>query len=325
MREYNWGIIGPGSIAKRFAEGLKHAPGARLYAVGSRSIDRAEAFRSEYGFEKAYGSYGELVNDKHVDIVYIATPHPQHAEAATLCMGGGKAVLCEKPFAVNKKQAAAMIECAKKNNVFCMEAMWTRFFPAVKKTRELISAGAIGAVRHISADFGFRTAINLESRLFDPECAGGSLLDVGCYNVSFCSMIYGKQPDHIHSLMDIGASGADEITNVLLGYAGGQSAFCLSAIRLSTAQEATIYGEEGYIKLPGYWHGDKVILSGKDGVQTFELPFESTGFQFEASEVMACLEQGLKESPLMPLHETLAIAGTLDNIRAQHGLRYPFE
>ena len=190
MKEYKWGVLAPGNIAHRFVKGLKYAPGAKLYAVGSRDIAKAKAFADEYGFERAYGSYAELARDKDVDIVYVASPHPYHEEHAVLCLNNKKAVVCEKPFAVNQKQASRMINCARENKVFLMEGMWTRFFPTICKTRELIASGSIGKVMHVSADFGFRAGINPENRLFSPDLAGGSLLDIGIYNISFCSMIY---------------------------------------------------------------------------------------------------------------------------------------
>jgi len=326
MRDYKWGILGPGAIARSFAKGLTTLKNAIPCAVGSRDLSRAQAFADEYGFQRAYGSYVELAGDPDVDVIYVATPHPFHADAVITCLEGGKAVVCEKPFAANAGQAARMIECARKNNVFLMEGMWTRFLPSIVKVRELISGGAIGPVRHVNADFGFRAGVNPESRLFAPALAGGSLLDVGIYNLSFCSMIFGGEgPERVQSHMNIGTTDVDETATVMLNYKGGQSALTISSIRLSTAHDAAIYGEEGFIKLPGYWHGNTVILSNKDGVQEMEFPFEPTGFQFEAAEVMSCLEKGLKECPIMPLDETLAIAKTLDKVRFDNHLTYPFE
>ena len=173
MGQYKWGILAPGNIANKFTEGLKTIPEAVLYSVGSRDIKRAEAFAQNYGYEKAYGSYREMAEDPLVDIIYIATPHPQHEEAALLCLENRKAVICEKPIAVNALQTERMIQCARKNNVFLMEAMWTRFLPAICKARELIANGAIGNVRLVYADFGFRTDVNSEGRLFSPALAGG--------------------------------------------------------------------------------------------------------------------------------------------------------
>lgn len=325
MRKIKWGILAPGAICVRFTKGLEAIPEAVRYAVGSRDLGRARAFADEYGYEKAYGSYRELAADPDVDIIYVATPHPQHEDAVITCLENGKAVLCEKPFAVNAAQAARMIDCARRADLFLMEAMWTRYLPSVRKACELIGGGAIGQVRHIFADLGFRAPINPEGRLFAPQSAGGSLLDVGVYTLSFCSMIYGKQPERIQSHLAIGQTGVDEAATVLLNYSGGNSAQLYSAIRVSTANEAVIYGEEGSIRMPLFWCGNTVILNGSDGTREIKLPFESTGYQFEAIEAMSCLERGLKESPIMPLSETLAIVGTLDRIRFDNHLRYPFE
>ena len=325
MKNYKWGILAPGNITHKFVRGLTAITNAELYAVGSRDLGRAQNFANQYGFKKAYGSYDDLAKDPDVDIIYVATPHPQHEEATIKCLENGKAVICEKPFAANTKQALKMVECARKNKVFLMEAMWTRFLPSICKTRELISGGAIGTVRHINADFCFRAGVDPNGRLFAPMSAGGSLLDVGVYNISFCSMIFGKQPDRVQSYMSIGSTGVDEITSVLLSYNGGQSANLLSAIRINTPQDAVIYGEEGNIRLPGYWCGNTVLLSNKDGFQEIKLPFESSGYQFEAIEVMSCLDKNLLESPVITLDETIAIMQILDKIRSDNNLIYPFE
>jgi predicted dehydrogenase len=216
-----------------------------------------------------------------------------------------------------------MIQCARKNNALLMEAMWTRFLPAICKTKELIANGAIGNVRLICADFGFRTNVNPEGRLFAPALGGGSLLDVGIYNLSLCSMIFGKQPDQIQSHMVKGSTGVDEETSLLLSYKGGESAQLFSAIRLSTAHEARIIGENGRIEIPNYWRAKNLKLYNNDGMEELDLPYEASGYQFEALEVMRCLNEGLKESPFMPLDESLAIMKISDLIRKENKLRYP--
>lgn len=325
MKSFKWGVLGPGSIAGRFSEGLAVLANAERYAVGSRDLKRAHDFATKHGFQKAYGSYEELAKDPDVDIVYVSTLHPQHESAVILCLSHGKHVICEKPFAVNARQAVRMIDCAKENERFLMEAMWSRFLPTLCKTRELLTSGAIGSVRHVEAIFCFKSGFNPESRLFAPELAGGALLDVGVYNLALCSMVYGEQPNLIQSHMSIGTTGVDEITEALLSYPGGQTASLLSAIQLNTPHDAFIYGDDGYIKLPNYWRGNIVILVNGGGTQEFSLPFESNGMQFEAAEVMSCLDRGLLESSIMPLDETLKNLTTSDRLRADNGLRYPFE
>ena len=325
MRTVKWGIIGPGRIANRFAEGLTQLPEAVKYAVSSRNLDRAQEFARAHGFEKAYGSYQELVEDREVEAVYVATPHPFHEEAVLLCLRHGKHVLCEKPFAVNAQQAARMIAEARDRKLFLMEAMWTRFLPAVRKAMALIEEGAIGEPRHVAVDFGFRSEVDPESRLFAPALAGGSLLDVGVYCLSFCSLVFHQQPDRLQSHLSIGATGVDETATALLNYRGGRSAFVHSAVRVNTAQEAVIYGGLGSIRLPEFWHAQHLLLKNAEGEQPFHLPFEGFGFHFQIQEVMDCLSRGETESRIMPLSETLAIMQVMDSIRFANNLRYPFE
>ena len=325
-KKYKWGIIAPGHIANKFATGLSEAERAEFYAVASRDINRAEDFAKKFGFAKAYGSYKELAEDDNVDIVYIATPHSQHMDATLLCLEHGKAVICEKPLAVNAAQARRMIECARKNKTFLMEAVWSRLFPAMVKTRELLASGAIGKPRHINAEFCFAAGYNPASRLYDPALAGGSLLDVGVYNLNFSNMVFGRKPEKMQSHIEFSPSGVDETACVMLSYGENQTAQVLSSVSLNASHDAVIYGDEGNIRLPSYWCGNTVILNSyKDGVQEFSLPYESTGYQFEAIEVMECLDKGLLESPVMPLAETLEVMEMMDKIRYDNGFKYPFE
>lgn len=325
MKTIRWGVLAPGRIANSFAEGLKTLPQGEAYAVASRDLGRAQEFAKKHGFKKAYGSYEELVRDEAVDAVYVSNPHPFHEESVILCLQHGKAVLCEKPLAVNQHQVERMIAAARENKVFLMEAMWTRFLPAIRKAVELIQGGAIGKLRHIMCDFGFRAHVDPEGRLFAPQLAGGALLDVGVYNLAFISMIYGDQPESIQSHLTLGETGVDEIATALLQYSDGRSAFSLSSVRMNTSQDALIYGDEGLIRLPEYWHGQSIHLKNRSGEQTLHLPFEASGFQFETQEVMDCLTRGERESAIMPLSESLNIAKMMDQIRKAGGLRYPFE
>jgi predicted dehydrogenase len=325
LKNYNWGILAPGKIAHEFTKGLQSIPAANLYAVGSRDVSRAQSFADTYGYKKAYGNYDALAEDENVDIIYVATPHPQHEEAVITCLKNGKAVLCEKPFAVNEKQAVRMINCAKTNQVFLMEAMWTRFLPSICKVRELLLDGAIGNVRHVHVDFGFRCHVSPERRIFAPVYAGGSLLDLGVYGVSFFNMVYSKRPNSIQSKMTIGETGVDETTVALFNYGDGKSAFLLSSIRTNTVKESQILGDEGFIKIPNFWCSDTIVLSNKNGISTLKIPFEQNGYQYQSLEVMFCLENGLLESSVMPLDETREITKILDSIRFANGYLYPFE
>ena len=193
-KKFNWGILGPGRIAQQFGDALLAIDDAALYAVASSNLDRAKAFAQQYNGEKTYDSYEALVNDPQVDAVYIATPHSLHRENALGCLAAGKAVLCEKPFTINARQAQDVIGLARKQRLFLMEAMWTRFLPVFVKIRSLLAEGAIGKVRQVQADFGFRPAFDPKSRLFDPALGGGALLDLGVYPVSLSSMVFGEAP-----------------------------------------------------------------------------------------------------------------------------------
>lgn len=320
-----WGILGPGTIAHKFVRGLKVIEEAEIYATGSRSRQRAENFSKKYDITRSYGSYEKLVNDSEIDVIYVATPHTFHKEHSIMALESGKAVLCEKPFALNFEQAQEMVECARENRVFLMEAMWTRFLPVIKKVREWIKDGKIGKVRVLYADFGFRNEVDPESRLFDPELGGGSLLDVGIYTVSLASMIFGQPPQRIQALSDMGKTGVDEQTGILLGYDRGEIAHLLCAIRTSTQERAEIIGTEGIIEIPDFWHAKTATLISENGEEKVEIPLRASGYNYEAEEVMNCWKQGKLESKIMPLDESLEIMETMDKIREKINLKYPVE
>ncbi|MEO7717846.1 MAG: Gfo/Idh/MocA family oxidoreductase [Capsulimonas sp.] len=324
--KFRWGIIGLGSIANQFATGLQSVPDAELTAVASRTQDKADAFGEKHGAAKRYGSYQELAADPDVDAVYIATPHPMHAEDSILCLESGKAVLTEKPFTVNAAQARATIEAARANNVFLMEAMWTRFFPVMAKVRELIAAEAIGDLRIVQADFGFRAGVNPESRLFNAALGGGALLDVGSYCLSLASMLLGA-PEQITGVAEIGETGIDEQNGILLRCAEGRIALLSSAVRTNTPQEATLIGTAGRIHIPSpWWKPSKLVLT-RDGqeTETLDLPYTGNGYNYQAVEVAECVRAGKTESSVMPQDESLRIMETMDALRSQWGLTYPME
>jgi len=320
-----WGILGPGKIAHKFAEGLKSVKDAELAAVGSRSKERAEKFAAEFGDARCHASYEDLAADADVDAIYVATPHPMHKGHSILCLRAGKAVLCEKPFTINAAQAQEVIDVTRQEGVFCMEAMWTRFLPYIVKLRELLADGAIGEVRMLAADFGFRAGFDPASRLLDPNLGGGGLLDVGVYPVSLASMILGE-PTDVVALADIGTTGVDEQAAYVLKYAEGRLAVMYSAVRTKTPMEATIMGTEGDIRLhSAWWCGEKMTVTAGGESKTIDLPREGNGYNYEAEEVGRCLRAGNTESDVIPLAETLSVMRTLDAIRAEFGLKYPME
>ena len=325
MTPFRWGVLSTGRIAGVFATGLASLPDAELLAVGSRSAAGAAAFAERFHVPRAYASYDELVADPDIDAVYIATPHSSHATEALRAIAAGKAVLCEKPFTINATEAATVVAAARARGVFVMEAMWTRFLPVFVAIREQIAAGRIGEVRLLSADFGFRTAVNPASRLFDPALGGGALLDVGVYCVSLASMLFGP-PTGIQSLANLGSTGVDEQAAILLGHASGAMALLATATRTDTPHEATILGTAGMIRVAAPWWAARAYRITVDGVtEDCALPPLGNGYAHEAAEVARCVRAGLTESPIMPLDETIAIMRTLDALRAQWGLRYPME
>ena len=259
--------------------------------------------------------------------MYISTPHPMHQGNALLCLEAGKAVLLEKPFTINAGEAEAVINLARQKGIFLMEAMWTRFHPAIVRTRELLAQGVIGDVLMVQADFGFRGDFSPEHRLWNPDLGGGGLLDVGIYPVSFASMIYRQQPADISSYARMGSTNVDELTGMLFRYDGGQMALLACALQLNTPQEAVILGTQGRIRVHSpFWQSDGLTLSiyGKDD-EVIHLPKVGNGYNYEAAEVHKCLRADKLESDIMPLDETLALMRTLDRIRAPWGLKYPTE
>jgi predicted dehydrogenase len=326
VRKFRWGILGTGSIARQFVRGLRSVPEAEVLAVGSRSEASAAKFADKRNILRRHSSYQALASDPDVDVVYIATPHPFHAENATLCLEAGKAVLCEKPFCVNAAEAERVVGLAREKGLFLMEGMWTRFFPLMEEVRRLLSEGSLGEVRMLNVDFGFRADPDPASRLFAPGLGGGALLDVGVYCVSFASMVLGR-PSGSVGISHLGETGVDEQASVVLEHEGGRLANLSIGIRTTTPQEATIMGTEAYIRIHAPWWRPESMTISRPGTEDeyVEAPVSGNGFGYEAAEVMRCLEAGKTESEIMPLDETVSVLRTMDTIRAAWGLRYPGE
>ena len=320
----HWGIIGTGDIARKFATGLSLVSGADLVAVASRGKKTADAFGDLFRVAKRHDNYESLARDPDVNVVYIATPHSLHKENTLMCLQAGKAVLCEKPFAINSKEASEMIRLARERRLFLMEAMWTRFFPLMTKMHEMISSNRIGEVRMLMADFGYRSE-DLKNWVFNPKFGGGGLLDVGIYPISFSHQIFGI-PNQITSISDIGDAGVDEQSAVILGYEGGRMALIASATRTQTPQVAYVLGTKGRIHVhSAWWKPDTLTLSVNGRDEVMRIPFQGNGYNYEAAEVVTCLREGKTESGTMPLDETLSIMKIMDTIRDQWKLKYPME
>ena len=319
-----WGIFGTGNIARAFANGLKDTPDAVLAGVASRSVDSARAFGSEFGSPAAYGSYQALADAQDIDIIYIGTPHPMHAENALLALNGGKAVLCEKPFTINRREAEQVVALAREKKLFLMEAMWTRFMPALAEVRRIIASGEIGTVNQVHADFGFAATQDPAHRVNNRELGGGALLDLGIYPLSIAHALMGPVAS-VQAQAQIGETGVDVQTGFTLKHKNGAMSVCSCSLRARTPAELTVSGTLGNVRMNSMFHlARSVTVKLADGTtRTVDTPFIGNGYVHEAIEAGRCLREGLTESPGMTLDDTLALMGLMDTIREQIGLKYP--
>jgi predicted dehydrogenase len=326
MAEFNWGIIGPGRIAHKFADAIHQLKGSNLYAVASRSSKNLNALRKDFQSSKAYGSYDELVSDPEVQAVYIATPHRFHFENAKLCLSKGKSVLIEKPITVNRSELQHLVELSMENNLFLMEAMWTRFLPVFRKIREWINADEIGEPRLVTSSFGFHAKRNAEDRWLNLQLAGGAVLDLSVYNVAATQMVFGMIPERITADAFIGPTGVDELVNVGLDYGSGRSARFMSTLLSRPFTALQIWGTIGNIITEAPFNSsEKVTLFNDSGETVFEQKHRINGFEYQIEEAQRCIEAGLIESPLMTNKDSLDDLYIMDEVRKQIGLRYPFE
>lgn len=323
---YKWGIIGPGKIANKFAVALSRVPGATLWAVASRDEVKAKAFAEKHGAEKHYNTYEAIAADPDIDVIYIATPHTFHHAHTLMCLENKKAVLCEKPMSVNYASTKQMISVARDNNVFLMEALWTRFLPITNKVLELISEGVIGDVKFVKADFGTIFPFNADSRIYNVKLGGGSLLDIGVYPLFLTLLLLGK-PDEIKSMAHLAVTGADETMSVSLSYKNGNMASVFSTFAGHTPLTADITGTKGCIFLPVPWYkGSSIIVKTNAGEETnIAVPYGDNGFEFEIEEVNRCLDNGLTESSLLTLDFSLMMSKVVDDISKQCGLTYELQ
>jgi predicted dehydrogenase len=321
-----WGILGTGRMARAFARDLKLLPDARLMAVGSRRPDSARHFGDEFQVPLRFGSYDELAASDQVDAIYVASPPSLHCEHALLCMQSGKHVLCEKPFALSAAQARRMIRASEAHGVFLMEAMWTRFIPAVVQLRRLLAEQKIGAVQLLLAGGGFIPEPDPDFYLFRRDLGGGVLLDAGVYLVSMASMVLGP-PDRIAALGGLAGSGIDDHEGVLLSHATGPLAVLHVSLRTRAAPDLTLLGSKGRIHVAAPIFCPRRLTVTESGAEEdlLEFPFEGSGYRFQTAEVAHCIRDGRRESAIMSQAETLQIMTTLDRIRGQLGVSYPGE
>ena len=329
MKKIQWGILGAGKIASKFAADLAWVTNAELAAIGARSKSDSEAFATEFNIPIAHGSYEELVKDPRVDVIYVATPHGFHFEQVLLCLGHKKAVLCEKAFAINSKQASEMIAFASLQNTFLMEAFWTKFLPHYKQVKKMIADGKVGAIQSIIAEFGFKPTPPIAQRIHDPLLGGGSLLDIGLYPVFLALDILGK-PDEIEATMTPAYTGVDDQIAVQFKYNNGTLAQLFSSFTSNMATGADINGDAGRIRLTHRFHGPTTHVEYYSGTvdtkETIDIEtVKGNGYEYEAQHVTDCLLAGLTESPIMKFSDTLLLMETLDRIRGKAGIVYPHD
>jgi predicted dehydrogenase len=325
-RPIRWGIIGAGRIADTFAQDLTLLPDAELVAVGSRRPGGADEFATKFAVPHRHASYEELAVDPDVDVVYVATPHPMHVDDSLLAIGAGKAVLCEKPFTVNAGEAERVVRAARERGTFLMEAMWTRFLPHMVQLRAWLAEGVLGDVQAVYADHGQLFPVETESRGYAPELAGGALLDLGVYPISLAAMVLGR-PSAVTAVSEPAMTGVDLQTSMLFRHSGGAQAVLTCTMAANSPVRAAVVGTRARVEIDSVWYRPTTMrLIDKDRVlRTYDEPVAGRGMQFEAAEVGRCLRAGRLESDVLSLEESISIMETMDEVRRQIGLRYPFE
>ncbi len=329
MKQSNWGIISPGGIARKFALALNGLDQGVSYAVASRTQRNADAFASEFGYFNAYSNYQQMLTDPELDAVYIASPHHAHMQMAIDCLNAGKAVLCEKPIAVNTAQTRTIFAAATANNSFCMEAVWTRFLPIYQTIRDWLIADEIGDVRLLQFNFGLSLPFKPEHRLFNPALAGGSILDLGIYPVTLADWVFDCAPKSIQASGTKSRTGVDDQMVAVLDFGDGRFAQIGSGLHNRTSHAAWIIGTKGRILIHEPAHGSEAATLIKDDslAQDIEvkLPHHINGYAFEIEEVHRCLSNGDIQSLVMPWQSSLRVMAVLDELRSQLGVRYDFE
>lgn len=319
-----WGVIGTGNISHQFANALSVIDDAEIVSVLSRTPENAAKFATEYNIPYSEHDINTFLS-LEIDIVYVGIPHNYHKEAVLECIKAGKNVLCEKPMGLNASEVKQMVDAAKAQNVFLMEAMWSHFFPAMEKLRELLLENTIGEVRLIKSDFCFRGDWNPTGRHLNKDLAGGALLDLGVYNIYFSQFVMNETPVKITGDAYIGSTGVDEQCAFTLKYKEGQLAISTCSLRTETLQDAYIYGTDGYIHIPKFWQPDAIILHKNNTETKFEFTRFGNGYTYEILSAHACLNDQKKENPIITLEKSLDVIQIMDELRAQWNLSYPSE
>jgi predicted dehydrogenase len=318
------GILGTGRIASAMAEDLTLLEDVEVVAVGSRTDAGAQRFAEAHDVPRAHGSYESLVADADVDAIYVTTPHPRHRDDALLAIAAGKAVLVEKPFTMDARQAREVVDAAQAAGTFVMEAMWTRFNPHVVKVREVVQSGVLGEIVTVTADHGQWFAFDPTDRLYAPELGGGALLDLGIYPLSFASMVLGT-PSEVTARSVPTSTDVDAQTSVVLDHPSGAQAVLTTTLQAQSPCRATIVGTDGYLEIDPTWYAPTsfTVVPRAGAAWRYDEPHVGHGLRHEVAEVARCLREGLVESPVMPRAETVSIMETMDEVRRQIGLTYP--
>ena len=320
-KNIRWGIIGLGKIANKFATDLASIKNVELVAVASRNIQNANNFAEKHNAKKAYSSYEELAKDTNVDAVYIATPHSFHKEHAILCLQNKKAVLCEKPFAMNLSEVTEMIEAAKENNVLLMEALWSFFLPHFTYVLDLVKSEKFGKLKNLEADFGFHTPYNTDSRLFKKELGGGSLLDIGIYPI-FAALATLGEPDAIDASATFFENGADASCDMVFQYKNAKATL-KSTLLEETPSIAILKFEKAIVKLNRQFHqSSSITIIQNNTEEIINFDFKTLGYSFETEHFNSLLRAGEKESNMMTFEFSKNLINTLDKVRGIIGLTY---
>lgn len=323
MKTVRWGILSTGTIAKNFAQTAQKMSDVQILAVASRSMEGADAFADAYGIERRYGSYEALAADPDVDIVYVATPHSRHYDDMKLLIEHGKHVLCEKSFTTDAAQAEEIFALAREKGVFIMEAFWTKLCPLYRDVERVIAGGAIGEIRTVTAQYGYTTA--REARKFDAALAGGTLLDIGVYAIGFACIVLGYEPDEIVSRLIMNGQGTDMTDLMTLRY-GNAAAHLVTTIGAAMPVDGLICGTKGRIAVPSFKNPQRAVVQ-VDGCaeEIIERPFEVNGYEYEIREAQRCVLEGRLSSEIMTPEQSVAVMRIMDTVRAQSGLKFPFE
>lgn len=324
-RTIRWGILGLGKIANKFAQDLKMVEGAQLYAVAARNQEKADSFAKQYNAQFAYAAYQDLVKNPNIDAVYIATPHSFHKEHAILCLNHKKAVLCEKPFAMNLDEVDEMIAAAKANNTLLMEALWTYFLPHYQFVLKELASKRFGNITKLKADFGFKPPLDMESRVFKKSLGGGSLLDIGIYPIFAALSTLGK-PIDIDAKATFFENGVDSSCEMIFNYDDSVKAFLKSTFLEQTPIEAIFYCEKGIIKINSRFHQPSTVTLYYDGKEeTLEFGYSTIGYNYEVLHFNDLLRKNSLESPLMTYGFSRNLMKILDDVRRLIGLEYTID